>query len=152
VDTPEGHAALRAAHLLAQLCGATLRVVSVLQPSTGIRDASAQGWQPAREFDLEGRDRAAHDAALRQAVAALGTSVAVEPEVQVADPADALVRISGHVDVLVCGSRGYGPVRSVLLGGVSGRVVDGAQCPVLVLPRSVEHPMAELTAPAAAAR
>jgi nucleotide-binding universal stress UspA family protein len=75
------------------------------------------------------------------------TGVAVEAEVQVADPADALVRISGHVDVLVCGSRGYGPVRSVLLGGVSGRVVNAARCPVLVLPRGDEQPLAELTAP-----
>jgi hypothetical protein len=35
------------------------------------------------------------------------------------------------------GSRGYGPVRAVLLGSVSRRVADEARCPVLVLPRGV---------------
>ena len=31
------------------------------------------------------------------------------------------------VDVLFCGSRGYGPARRVLLGGVSTRLVRGAR-------------------------
>ncbi len=42
------------------------------------------------------------------------------------------------VDLLVCGSRGsrgYGPVRHVLLGGVSSRLVRRAASPVLVVPR-----------------
>jgi nucleotide-binding universal stress UspA family protein len=152
VDTPEGHAALRAAHLLAERCDAKLRVISVLRPSSGFRDAAAQGAPPAREYDLVGRDRAAHEATLHQAVASLGASVTVEPEVQVGDPAEALVRISAHVDALVCGSRGYGALRGVLLGGVSRQVVNSAQCPVLVLPRGVDHPIGELvTAPATAA-
>ena len=34
-----------------------------------------------------------------------------------------------------CGSRGYGPVRRVLLGGVSSRVVRHAKVPVVVAPR-----------------
>jgi nucleotide-binding universal stress UspA family protein len=38
-------------------------------------------------------------------------------------------------DVLVCGSRGYGPARSVLLGGVSSRLVRHARLPVVVVPR-----------------
>jgi hypothetical protein len=37
--------------------------------------------------------------------------------------------------LLVLGSRGYGPVRRVLLGSVSGELVRGAACPVLVVPR-----------------
>ena len=39
------------------------------------------------------------------------------------------------VDVLFCGSRGYGPVRRVLLGGVSSRLVRRARSPVVVVPR-----------------
>ncbi len=38
-------------------------------------------------------------------------------------------------DLLVLGSRGYGPVLSVLLGGVSGRVVRSARLPVVMIPR-----------------
>jgi nucleotide-binding universal stress UspA family protein len=40
------------------------------------------------------------------------------------------------VDVLVCGSRGYGPVRRVLLGGVSSRLIRSAQLPLTVVPRA----------------
>jgi nucleotide-binding universal stress UspA family protein len=38
-------------------------------------------------------------------------------------------------DLLVAGSRGYGPVRRVLLGSVSTQLVHQAHCPVLVVPR-----------------
>jgi nucleotide-binding universal stress UspA family protein len=40
-----------------------------------------------------------------------------------------------EVDVLFCGSRGYGPARRVLLGGVSSRLVRRARSPVIVVPR-----------------
>jgi nucleotide-binding universal stress UspA family protein len=40
---------------------------------------------------------------------------------------------------MVCGSRGYGLVRQVLLGGVSTRLVRTAACPVVVTPRSALH-------------
>ncbi|HET6918584.1 MAG TPA: universal stress protein [Jiangellaceae bacterium] len=40
------------------------------------------------------------------------------------------------VDLLVCGSRGYGPARRVLLGGVSSRLIRQARLPVAVVPRS----------------
>ena len=43
-----------------------------------------------------------------------------------------LVEESADLDLLVVGSRGYGPFRSTLIGGVSGRVVRAASCPVLV--------------------
>lgn len=35
-------------------------------------------------------------------------------------------------DLLVCGSRGHGPLASVLMGSVSAEIVDHAPCPVLV--------------------
>lgn len=43
----------------------------------------------------------------------------------------------GIVDLLVTGSRGYGPMQRALLGSVSEALMDGATHPVLVLPR---HP------------
>jgi nucleotide-binding universal stress UspA family protein len=38
------------------------------------------------------------------------------------DPAQTLSEQSEHLDLLVPGSRGYGPLRSVLLGSVSAQV------------------------------
>ena len=49
----------------------------------------------------------------------------------------ALAAASGDLDLLVCGSRGYGPVRRVLLGSVSRRLSHEARCPLIVLPRGV---------------
>ena len=42
------------------------------------------------------------------------------------------------------GSRGYGPHRAVLLGGVSRRVSAEAECPVLVIPRGASRPLEDL--------
>lgn len=51
-------------------------------------------------------------------------------------PAQAIREASdGVVDLLVAGSRGYGPMQRALLGSVSEMLVEGAPQPVLVLPR-----------------
>ena len=47
--------------------------------------------------------------------------------------------------LLVVGSRGYGPLRRVLLGSVSTELVRSAPCPLIVTPRGM-HDTAE-TAP-----
>ena len=70
--------------------------------------------------------------------------LAAEIESWVGDPVDVLVRLSEHLDLLVCGSRGYGPVRAVLLGAVSGRIVTDARCPVAVVPRGRESRLESL--------
>ncbi len=156
LDSPEGHAALAAAHLLAARAGARLRVIAALHPSGGLDAATAEGTPPRRGIALEGRHREAVQAALTRALEALPAGVEIEPELDVDDPAEVLLRVSEHVGLLVCGSRGYGPLRSVLLGGVSRRLVDGASCPVLVLPREaargVEDLMRETASEVAAAR
>jgi nucleotide-binding universal stress UspA family protein len=48
------------------------------------------------------------------------------------------------------GSRGYGPLRAVLVGGVSGKVIRSAHCPVVVIPRGATTTLDELTRSAAA--
>ena len=55
-----------------------------------------------------------------------------------ANPADAaaeLVERTRELDLLVVGSRGYGPVRHALLGSVTSELMQAAGCPVLVVPR-----------------
>jgi nucleotide-binding universal stress UspA family protein len=53
------------------------------------------------------------------------------------DPVERLTAASTDLDLLVVGSRRYGPIRRVLLGGVSVALVDRAHCPVLIVPRGV---------------
>ena len=83
---------------------------------------------------------------LRGAIAALGNDVAVESDAFIEDPAEVLINVSQNLDLLVCGSRGYGPMRAVLLGGVSRRFAAEARCPVIVLPRGRELSLEALIA------
>ena len=63
----------------------------------------------------------------------------IERRVELGSPVAILVEESSRSDLLACGSRGYGLVRQVLLGGVSSRLVRAAACPVVVTPRSALH-------------
>jgi nucleotide-binding universal stress UspA family protein len=54
------------------------------------------------------------------------------------DPGRVLAERSSELDLLVVGSRGYGPVRHALEGNVSGQVMRLSSCPVLVVPRSAD--------------
>ena len=86
--------------------------------------------------------------ALRAAVAELSDEVATEADAFVGDAAEILIELSEQLDLLVCGSRGYGPLRAVVLGSVSRRVAGEARCPVIVLPRGATTPLEELVAQA----
>jgi nucleotide-binding universal stress UspA family protein len=55
--------------------------------------------------------------------------------VAVGHPASVLEEESAQLDLLVCGSRSHGRIHQVLLGSVSGQLVDRARCSVLVVPR-----------------
>jgi nucleotide-binding universal stress UspA family protein len=74
---------------------------------------------------------------LESAVASFGPEV--EAEFKVGDPAHILTEASEQLDLLLVGSRGYGPMHAVMVGGVAGRLVREAACPVLVLPRGAGH-------------
>ena len=140
VDTEEGREALRGAHALARRAGASLRVLTAVKAGLAMygQTEARTAERVGKDFDeVEGELRVRAESALRQATDALDGDVPVETDAFVEDPADVLVRVSEHLDLLICGSRGYGPLRAVLLGGVSRRLTAEAQCPVIVLPRGV---------------
>ena len=91
-----------------------------------------------------GEHRLAAESALRRAVDELGTEVPVEVEALIGDPVELLVTASEQLDLLVCGSRGYGPLRAVLLGSVSGAVMMAARCAVIAVPRGVRSSLDDL--------
>lgn len=70
-------------------------------------------------------------------MAAVGEDVRVSGELLEGEVPHSLAALDPRdVDLLVCGSRRYGPVRRVLLGGVSGRLIRIAASPVMVVRRS----------------
>ena len=80
--------------------------------------------------------------------------VTADGEVVVGDPAGELILATEGLDLLVLGSRRWGPVRRLALGSTSERVIRHAACPVLVPPRraDAEHADALLSALLVAAR
>jgi nucleotide-binding universal stress UspA family protein len=97
---------------------------------------SAEAWQ---ELDAASR-RAAEDA-LAQAHTLLDPLASqVEQQIRPGIPADEIISAARElgVDLIVMGNRGWGEVRSVLLGSVSERVLHLAHCPVLIV-RPKEH-------------
>ena len=151
VDSEEGREALQGGYALARRAGAALRVLTAVKAGflshgeTEARTAEVRG----KEFDeVEGEMRVRAEEALRRATDSLGGDVAVETSAFVEDPADVLTSVSENLDLLVCGSRGYGPLRAVLLGGVSRRLTAEAHCPVIVVPRGVTASLEGLMATA----
>ena len=139
VDTPEGHQALSGAVALARRAGALLRVLSAgkekgFGKTFGGGDAMTRAVTYA---DVASADRVEAEHSAEAAVAG-ATDVEIDYDVSVGDPADFLVAASERLDLLICGSRGYGPARAVMLGGVSRRVTAEAHCPVIVLARGTE--------------
>lgn len=132
--SPESHAAVELARALAVTVDGRLRVISVVEPS------SPAGGFPAYQVDWAEQARARRSAtqtAVDGLVADLGEIAT--GEVFVGEPVRELARAGGDLDLLVTGSRGYGPVRRLMLGSTSTRLVHEAPCPVLVLTRGAEE-------------
>jgi nucleotide-binding universal stress UspA family protein len=155
VDTEEGRDALRGAHSLARRADATLRVLTVVRTGLGMfgeTEATIAGQRGKDLEDVEGGYRVFAEQRARADVSGLDGDARVEVDALVDDPADTLIRISENLDLLVCGSRGYGPLRAVLLGGVSRRVAAEAHCPVIMLRAAWRVPWSPCTPPPRARR
>jgi nucleotide-binding universal stress UspA family protein len=121
IDGPEGRDALAVATGLARRAGGMVTTYSVIEPS-------------ASAAPVVDRVRSLVPAELLEAA-----------ELLEGHAADELVKVSAGLDLLICGSRGYGPVRSTLVGGVSSRLAHAAACPLLVIPRAPVPGIATLT-------
>jgi nucleotide-binding universal stress UspA family protein len=100
--------------------------------------------------DVATRHTMEAEATLQSAIAEFGAEVEVETDVLFQDPGHALVAASANLDLLVMGSRGRGPIKSVVFGSVSRHVTASASCPVLVLPRGTEGTVEALVSAAGA--
>jgi len=54
-----------------------------------------------------------------------------------------LAAFGDEMDILVVGSRGYGPVRRLVIGSTSEYLQRHARCSLLVLPRTAASPAAD---------
>lgn len=130
----ESREALALAARIANGAGATLRVVTAVEFLSAPGDAARVPPPPPADVLIASAERTI-DAALID----LDFPGPIERRVELGSPVAILVEESSRSDLLACGSRGYGLVRQVLLGGVSSRLVRAAACPVVVTPRSALH-------------
>jgi nucleotide-binding universal stress UspA family protein len=146
--SPEGEQALRSGVALAQASGATMRVITVLREEIGTLGSNRPGARAMQQMpeELASERHLAGRAAVETALAEIGAGVEAETELVYGDPAEGLLGFTGTLDLLIMGSRAYGPRHAVLLGGVSRRVTAASRCPVVVLPRGAAHPLRELLA------
>jgi nucleotide-binding universal stress UspA family protein len=81
---------------------------------------------------LRAASREATDAAM-DVVRRIAPELDVEVDMPLQDPRGALLDWSTRASMLVVGTRGFGPVRALLLGSVSTAVAAHASCPVAVV-------------------
>lgn len=123
--TPEADAALRAAEALALRSNALIEILTVLAPPAVT--PGPVGYAPSEPAEPERiLDKAIHS--VDERLGASGRRLDGAPARMLAGGCE-------DADLLVVGSRRYGPVLRVLLGSVSTQLIHLAPCPVLVIPR-----------------
>lgn len=128
----EARAALRWAGDVTVALDGTLAVLTVAEPLN-------VGLYPSAEVmlreDMQASLVTARQRVLDEAVAEAPPQAKAHGELLHGSPPKVLEAAAGDLDLLVLGSRGYGPLNAVLLGGVSHALLRDAPCPVVVLPR-----------------
>jgi len=133
-DTPAAYDALEVARFLAHAAQAELHLIWAAQLVARALPLAATGYlQPNYYAEV----RAGVEERLERAAAPIREDMVVRTSIVGGGTTDALLEQSDHLDLLVLGSRGYGPVQRVLLGSVSKSVVNAARCPVLLVPRGI---------------
>jgi nucleotide-binding universal stress UspA family protein len=126
--SPEAQVALDVAADVARRAGVELHIVAVAERAhVPMADAMNRSMhEEAERLAAEGVDR-------------LGGELDVRGEVLAGEPGAALASaVRDAADLLIIGSRRYGPARSVLAGSVGHHLARASTAPVLLVPRGVE--------------
>ena len=122
--SPESRAALAVARDLATWQGARVSAFGAVPLQPGYAGPGRPTPQAMDKQVEETYDR----------LTALGD---VEAHAAYGDPAEELALYGASVDLLIVGSRGYGPVGRLIHGSTSRRLAMTARCPLMILPRAI---------------
>lgn len=124
--TPESKGALHEAEAFAMRANAGIEILTVVAPPVAMPGVA--GYTPIDPPDP--------DRILTEAVNSVDDRIAAHGRRLDGPPAATLAEAcEDGIDLLVAGSRRYGPAMRVLLGSVSTQLIHKAPCPVLVVPR-----------------
>jgi nucleotide-binding universal stress UspA family protein len=132
---PESRAALATAAQLAAGAGAQLVVRGAVDdrvPALGWPNVWMGAIMDSWEEMMDEEEQALRDS-IESALSELEVDATVE--LTRGRPAKSLVALSASVDLLVVGSRRWGPMARLLLGGTGEALVHNAHCSLLVVPR-----------------
>jgi nucleotide-binding universal stress UspA family protein len=121
----ESEAALAVARALAARDHARISALHVVSlPTWGYMAPMPGNWGEILEEDRKAAEER------------IGAIDGVEATAVYGLPGEELAAFGGRVDLLVVGSRSYGPMRRLILGSTSSGLARHARCPLLVLPRT----------------
>ena len=134
---PEAQAALEVAASIAVGAGAEVRVQAVVDDRpppfswSGLSGLLRAEWDELIEDEM---------AQVRDQATAAARPMAPHADVAVARgrPSDVLLELSATVDLLVIGSRRWGPAHRLLLGSTGEALMHGSACALLAVPRPTE--------------
>jgi nucleotide-binding universal stress UspA family protein len=126
--SPESEAALELAREIGERTGAELHALSV----ASIPAYVSNGLVAAVGDEMVG-------ALLDDATEKVTSLDGVEGTAVIGIASEELALFSAGMDLLVVGSRGYGPLRRMMLGSTSAVLQRHARCSLLVLPRRATH-------------
>lgn len=127
--TANGRHALDVAYSLAVRAGGSLLAVGVALPLAPLAIDDLRDRTPYLD-----EQRRMVQGGLERELAGLPAGVTCRGRARIGDPVVELAAESQDLDMLVCGSRGRGPLRAVLLGSVTERLLHAARCPLLIVP------------------
>lgn len=91
---------------------------------------------PAFTAAIEAHQRRISEAILEHALQICANkNVNVKTQVVIGDPKEKICEIAEnlHADLLVMGSRAFGPIKRMFLGSISNYCTNHAQCPVIIV-------------------
>lgn len=139
-DAPESQAALDVAVRLAVASGAELRLLAVAE------DELAPAMTPIGEvvqltdWEAAVAHRRAHaEHVLAAALERIAPQVPdARGEVRAGDPAEELAALATDADLLVVGSRRWGPLSRIAIGSTGDELMRGVPCSLLFVPRPAD--------------
>ncbi|HEX4806785.1 MAG TPA: universal stress protein [Conexibacter sp.] len=135
--SPESDAALALARSLAEAAGAELLAVAVADDRLPATVAPAGMAVELVQWDEVVE---AHRSAAERLLAELtGRIPELSVELRAGDPAEELAAAAAGADLLVLGSRRWGPLARLVLGSTGQELVRDAPCSLLLVPRPAEE-------------